>query len=114
MRRDYGNEVVVAVIAVALIAFALIFGVVLSLSNPEPAGTVLLPTATGSGAESTQSVIGGAETPAASPEAATMESTADATTEVAAVATMTAAAPTAVPATLAITEVPPTATAAET
>ena len=46
MRRDIGNEVVVAVVAIGLIAFAVIFGIVLSLSSTGPAGTVLEPTAT--------------------------------------------------------------------
>lgn len=36
MQRDLGNEVIVAIIAVGVLAFALIFGIILSLSNAGP------------------------------------------------------------------------------
>ncbi len=45
MRRDIGNEVVVAIVAVLVLAFALIFGVILSLSSSGSRGAVLAPTA---------------------------------------------------------------------
>ncbi len=45
MRRDLGNELIVAVVAVAVMAFALTFGVIITLSNESTrAGAVLLPT----------------------------------------------------------------------
>ncbi|MBE2181890.1 MAG: hypothetical protein IAE89_00565, partial [Anaerolineae bacterium] len=44
MRRDIGNEVVVAIVAVLVLAFALIFGVILSLSSSGSRGAVLAPT----------------------------------------------------------------------
>ncbi len=40
MRRDIGNEVVVAIVAVGVLACALTFGIVLSLSNNTPAATL--------------------------------------------------------------------------
>src|SRR3954451_7852142 len=49
MRRDIGNEVIVAIAVVGVLAFALMFAIVLSLSNATPAGTVLEPTETPTG-----------------------------------------------------------------
>ncbi|MCS7072028.1 MAG: hypothetical protein NZM00_11020, partial [Anaerolinea sp.] len=47
MRRDLANELIVAVVAVAVLAFALTFGVIITLSNQvTPASAILLPTAT--------------------------------------------------------------------
>jgi hypothetical protein len=39
MQRDIGNELIVAIIVVAIIAFALTFGIILSLTNSNNAGT---------------------------------------------------------------------------
>lgn len=39
MQRDIGNEVIVAILAVAVLAFALTFGIILSLSNTSPDAT---------------------------------------------------------------------------
>ena len=41
MRRDIGNEVIVAIAVVGVLAFALMFAIVLSLSNSTPVATVL-------------------------------------------------------------------------
>jgi hypothetical protein len=43
VRRDLGNEVIVAIIAVGVIAFAVIFGIVLSLSNANPTAAPTAP-----------------------------------------------------------------------
>lgn len=53
MRRDIGNELVVAIAAVGVLAFALIFGVILSLSNTPPGET---PTATIQATESNEDI----------------------------------------------------------
>ncbi|MBC7812289.1 MAG: hypothetical protein H7175_14130, partial [Burkholderiales bacterium] len=45
MQRDIGNEVIVAIIAVAVLAFALTFGVILSLTSPPQGETTLTPIA---------------------------------------------------------------------
>lgn len=45
MRRDVGNELIVAIAAVAVLALAVIFGIILTLSNTG-GGTVLSPTST--------------------------------------------------------------------
>jgi hypothetical protein len=39
MQRDIGNELIVAIIAVGILAFALTFGIILSLSNQNPNAT---------------------------------------------------------------------------
>ncbi len=44
MRRDIGNEVIVAIAVVGVLAFALMFAIVLSLSSATPVTTVLEPT----------------------------------------------------------------------
>ncbi len=138
MRRDIGSEVVVAIVAVLLLAFALIFGVVLSLSGTSR-GAVLAPTAIAQdstvsavvdGTALVQTLQVGTEvvrllTASAAAPAVTMEaSTAfDATATALAAEVMTAAAQTAaaspdalVPptATLTRTSVPPSATLTRT
>ena len=35
MQRDIGNEIIVAIVAVAVLVFALTFGIILSLSNAD-------------------------------------------------------------------------------
>lgn len=123
MRRDIGSEVVVAIVAVLLLAFALIFGVVLSLSGTSR-GAVLAPTAIAQdstvsavvdGTALVQTLQVGTEvvrllTASAAAPAATMEaSTAfDATATALAAEVMTAAAQTAAASPDAL--VPPTAT----
>jgi hypothetical protein len=50
MQRDLGNEVIVAIAAVGILAFAITFAIILSLSNtPDATATATLPSSNGAG-----------------------------------------------------------------
>ena len=45
MRRDYGSELIVAIVAIGIIFFAVLFAIVLSVSNGEQPAVVVPTTA---------------------------------------------------------------------
>lgn len=59
MQRDLGNEVIVAIAAVGILAFAITFAIILSLSNtPEATATATIPSNSGGGSPVSTSVGG--------------------------------------------------------
>ena len=59
MQRDLGNEVIVAIAAVGILAFAITFAIILSLSNtPEATATATIPSNIGGGSPVATAVVG--------------------------------------------------------